>query len=51
MGHRSVNKSQGAFKIDEKKSCSNGGERFYLFDEDFVGCKCTWFYGRTRCEK
>ena len=28
-----------------KKFCMNGGECYYLADEDIVGCNCTWLYG------
>ena len=34
-----------------KKYCMNGGECFYLVDEDIVACNCTWLYGGKRCEK
>ena len=29
----------------------NGGECFYLVDEDIAACNCTWMYGGKRCEK
>ena len=28
-----------------KKYSMNGGECYYLADEDIVGCNCTWLYG------
>ena len=51
LGHQSKIKSQGPSKIQYKKYCLNGGEFYYLVDEDIVGCNCTMFYGGTRCEK
>ena len=29
----------------------NGGECYYLIDDDIVGCICTWLHGVKRCEK
>ena len=34
-----------------KKYCFNGGECFYLVDQDVVACNCTWMYGGKRWEK
>ena len=34
-----------------KQFCLNGGECYYLIDERFVGCNCTWLYGGKRREK
>ena len=51
VGHHSKIKSQGPCKNEYKKYCLNGGECYYLVDEDDVGCNCTWFYGEKRCEK
>ena len=51
MGHHSKIKSQGPCENECKKYCLNGGECYYLVDEDIVGCNCTWFYGGKRCEK
>ena len=34
-----------------KKYCLNGGDCYYLKDEDIVSCNCTWLYGGERCEK
>ena len=41
-------------KLLAKKSTKyyeNGGECYYLVDEDILACNCTWLYGRKRCEK
>ena len=51
VGHHSKIKSQGPCENEYKKYCLNGGECYYLVDEDIVGCNCTWLYGRKRCEK
>ena len=51
MGHRSKIKSESPCEKEYKKYCLNGGECYYLVDEDIVGCNCTWLYGRKRCEK
>ena len=37
VGHHSKIKSQGPCQKEYKKYCSNGGERYYLVDEDTVG--------------
>ena len=42
---------QNPFENEYKKYCLNGGERYYLSDEDVLGCTCTWFNGGKRCEK
>ena len=39
VGHHSKIKIQGACEIEYKKYCLNGGEWFYLVDEDTVGGK------------
>ena len=39
VGHHS--KIQGPCENEYKKYCLNGGECYYLVDEDFVGCNCT----------
>ena len=44
-------KIQNLCENDYKKCCLNGGECYYLIDEDILGCNCTRFYGRKRCEK
>ena len=51
MGQYSEIKIQNPRENEYKKYCLNGGELYYLLDEDFVGCNCTWFYGGKRCEK
>ena len=50
LGHHSKIKSQGPCENEYKKYCLNGGEGFYLVDEDILGCNCAWFYGGKRCE-
>ena len=49
--HPSEIKSESLCEKEYKKFCLNGGECFYLDDEDFVACNCTWKYGGKRCEK
>ena len=51
VGHHSEIKSQGPCETEYKKYCLNGGESYYLVDEDIVACSCTWLYGGERCEK
>ena len=51
MGHHSEIKSESPWEKEYKKYCLNGGECFYLVDEDIVACNCTWMYGGKRCEK
>ena len=51
VGHHSEIKIEGPCEKEYKKYCLNGGECFYLVDEDFVACNCTWMYGGKRCEK
>ena len=51
VGHYSEIKSESPCGKECKKCCLNGGECYYLVDEDFVGSKCTWLYGGKRCEK
>ena len=41
-GHHSEIKSQGPFENEYMKYFLNGGECYDRFDEDFVGCNCTW---------
>ena len=50
-GYHSEIKSEHPCEIQYKKYCMNGGECFYLVDEDIVACNCTWMYGGKRCEK
>ena len=51
VGHHIEIKSEGSCEKEYKKYCLNGCECFYLVDEDFVACNCTWMYGGKRCEK
>ena len=44
-------KSESPCEKEYKKYCMNGGECYYLVDEDNVACNCTWLYGGKRCEK
>ena len=48
VGHHSKIKSQVHRENEYKKYCLNGGECYYLVDEDIVGCNCTWLYGGKR---
>ena len=43
--------SESPCEKEYKKYCKNGGECYYLADQDIVGCNCTWLYGGERCEK
>ena len=38
-------KSQGPCENVYKKYCLNGGDCFFLVDEDNIDCNCTWLYG------
>ena len=49
--HLSEIKSESPCKNEYQRFCLNGGECYYLFDENIVGCNCTWLYGGKRCEK
>ena len=49
--HHSEIKSQGPCENEYRKYRLNGGEWFYLVDEDLVGCNYTWLFGGKRCEK
>ena len=51
VGQHSEIKNESPCKKEYKKYCLNGGEYYYLIDEDVVGCNCTWLYGGERCEK
>ena len=42
--HREI-KSESPCEKEYKKYCMNGGECYYLVDEDSVACNCTWLYG------
>ena len=43
--------SESPCKKEYKKCCMNGGECYYLIDEDIVGCNCTWLYGGIGYER
>ena len=51
VGHHSEIKSESPCKKEYKNYCLNGGECYYLDDEDIAACNCTWMYGGKRCEK
>ena len=51
VGQHSKIKSECPCGNEYKKYCMNGGERYYLVDEDILACNCTWLYGGKRCEK
>ena len=51
VGHHSKIKSQGPCENEFKMFCLNGGDCYYLVDEDIVGCNCIWLYGGKRCGK
>ena len=48
--HHSRLKSGSTCEKHYNKNCLNGGECYYLVDEDIVACNCTWLYGGKRCE-
>ena len=51
VGHHSEIKSESPCEKEYKKYCLNGGECYYLNDEDILACNFTWLYGGKRCEK
>ena len=51
VGQHSKIKHQGSCENEYQKYCLNGGDCYYLADEDIVGCNCTWLYGGKRCER
>ena len=51
VGHHSKIKSESPCEKEYKKYCLNGGECYYLVDEDIVACNCRWFYGGKLCER
>ena len=51
VGHYSEIKSESPCDEEYKKYCLNGGECYYLVDEDVVACNCTWLYGGKEGEK
>ena len=48
VGQHSRIKSQGPREYEYKTYCLNGGECYYLIDEENLGCNCTWLYGGKR---
>ena len=51
VGNHTKMKNQGPCENEHKKYCLNGGDCYYLVDEDIVDCNCTWLYGGKRCER
>ena len=51
VGHHCEIKSESTCEKEYKKFCLNGGECYYLVDEDAVACNCSLLYGGERCEK
>ena len=51
VGQYSEIKNQNPCENEYKKYCLKGGECYYLIEEHFVGCNCTWFCGGKRCEE
>ena len=50
-GHHSRIKNQCPSENEYKKYSLNGGECYYLVDDDILGCNSTWFLGGKRCGK
>ena len=50
VGQHSEIKIQSTCENEYKKYCLNGGECYWLIEEDVLGCDYTWFYGGKRCE-
>ena len=44
-------KSESPCEKEYKKYRMNGGECYYLVDEDIIACNCTCLFGGERCEK
>ena len=42
LAQRSKIEGQSPCENEYKKSCLNGGDCYYLIDEDIVGCNWTW---------
>ena len=49
--HYSEIKRESPCEKEYKEYGMNGGEWYYLVDEDNVACNCTWLNGGKRCEK
>ena len=45
VGQHSEIKSESPCEKEYKKYCMNGGEGYYLVDEDIVVCNCKWLHG------
>ena len=41
VGHHSEIKTESPCEKEYKKYCLDGGECYYLVDENIVGCNCT----------
>ena len=44
VGQHRENKSESPCEKEYKKFCMNGGESYFLVDDDIVACNCTWLY-------
>ena len=51
VGHHSKIKIKFLAKMCNKKYSLNGGDCYYLVDEDILGCNCIWISGGKRCRK
>ena len=51
VGQYSEIKIQNLCEKEYKRYCLNGGECYYLIDEDIVEGNCTLFYGGKGCEE
>ena len=50
VGYHSEIRIESPCKNECKKYCLNGGESFYLVDQDTLGCNCIWLYAGECCE-
>ena len=48
--HHSEIKSESPCEKEYKKYWLNGGQCYYIVDQDIVGCNCTRLNGGKRCE-
>ena len=51
VGQYSEIEIQNLCENEYKKYCLNGGECYYLNEDDIVDCNCTWFYRGKLCKK
>ena len=51
VGHHSEIKSESPCEKEDKKYYLNGGECYYLVDEDLVACYCLWLHAGKHCGK